>query len=210
MQQLQQQVLDVLAHVAGFGQGGRVADGKRHVENPSQRPGQQRLAGSGGTDQQDVALGELDVVFLGFFLVPQPLVVVVDGDREHPLGRLLSDHILVQVGLDLAGRGQVAARLARVVGRGKLVANDLVAQVDALVADEDRRPGDQFLHLVLALAAEGAVKGFLAGRAFFLGHGSCLCDLRFNDNQIKRAPQAGAGSVAFRWADALKKQRRPR
>ena len=33
VQQLQQQVLDVFADVAGFGQRGGVADGERHVEN---------------------------------------------------------------------------------------------------------------------------------------------------------------------------------
>src|SRR5690606_41670651 len=34
----------------------------------------------------------------------------------------------------------------------------LVAQLDALVADEHRGPGDQLSHLMLALAAEGAVE----------------------------------------------------
>jgi hypothetical protein len=36
----------------------------------------------------------------------------------------------------------------------RLVADDVVAQLDALVADEHRRAGDQLLDLVLALAAE--------------------------------------------------------
>ncbi len=61
VQQLQQQVLDVLAHVAGLGQRGGVADGERHVEDPGQRLGQQRLAGAGRADQQDVRLVDLDV-----------------------------------------------------------------------------------------------------------------------------------------------------
>jgi hypothetical protein len=38
------------------------------------------------------------------------------------------------------------------------LADDVVAQVDALVADEDRRTRDQLAHLVLALAAERAVQ----------------------------------------------------
>jgi hypothetical protein len=54
---------------------------------------------------------------------------------------------------------------------GQLVTDDLVAQVDALVANEDRRTGNQLLDFVLALAAERAVQGFFAGGAFFLGHG---------------------------------------
>ena len=62
LQQLEQDVLDVLADVAGFGQRGRVADRERHVEDPRQRLGQQRLARAGRPDQQHVALVDLDVV----------------------------------------------------------------------------------------------------------------------------------------------------
>jgi hypothetical protein len=36
-------------------------------------------------------------------------------------------------------------------GGRRFVADDVVAQLDALVADEDRRAGDQLLDLVLAL-----------------------------------------------------------
>jgi hypothetical protein len=113
LQQLLDDVLDVFAHVAGFGQRGGVGHDERHVEHARQGLREQRLARARGADQQDVALGELDVVLLGLFLVAQALVVVVDRHRQHALGRLLADHVVVQVGLDLSGRGQVAARLAR-------------------------------------------------------------------------------------------------
>src|SRR6185369_6599172 len=65
----------------------------------------------------------------------------------------------------------VAARFAVFLARGQFIANDLVAQVDAFVADEHRGAGDELLDLVLALPAERAVKRFLAGRAFLVGHG---------------------------------------
>ena len=61
VQQLQQQVLDVLADVAGLGQRGGVADGEGHVEDAGERPGQERLAAAGRADEQDVALIDLDV-----------------------------------------------------------------------------------------------------------------------------------------------------
>ena len=61
VQQLQQQVLDVLADVAGLGQGGGVADGEGHVEDLGQGAGQQRLAAAGRADEEDVALVDLDV-----------------------------------------------------------------------------------------------------------------------------------------------------
>jgi hypothetical protein len=44
LQQPQDDVLDVFAHVAGLGEGGGISDGERHVEHLGQRAGQQRLA----------------------------------------------------------------------------------------------------------------------------------------------------------------------
>jgi hypothetical protein len=55
---------------------------------------QQRLAGPGGADEQDVALGDLDV-FLGFGGL-EALVVVVHRDRQDLLGLLLADHVLIE------------------------------------------------------------------------------------------------------------------
>ena len=101
LQQLLDDVLDVLADVAGFGQRGGVGDHERHVEQARQRLRQQRLARAGGADQQDVALGQLDLV-LGAAHVLEPLVVVVDRHRQRALGGVLADHVLVEAGLDLA------------------------------------------------------------------------------------------------------------
>ena len=64
LQQLEDDVLDVLADIAGFGQRRRVRHGEGHVEDARQRLRQQRLAGAGRADQQDVRLGQLDVVVL--------------------------------------------------------------------------------------------------------------------------------------------------
>ena len=41
-------------------------------------------------------------------------------------------------------------------GSGELLVDDLVAEIDALVADVDAGAGDELLHLALALAAEAA------------------------------------------------------
>ena len=61
LQQPQNDVLHVLAHVTGLGQGCRVGDGKRHVEDFGERAGEQRFAGTGRTDHQNVALLDLHV-----------------------------------------------------------------------------------------------------------------------------------------------------
>ena len=100
LQQLEDDVLDVLADIAGFGQRRRVGHGERHVEDAGQRLRQQRLARTGRPDQQDVRLRQFDVVVLR--RVVQPLVVVVDRDRQHALGLRLADHVIVQDLADLA------------------------------------------------------------------------------------------------------------
>src|SRR5712671_4118287 len=157
LQQLQDDVLDVLANVAGFGQRRRVRHGEGHVEDPRQRLGQQRLARTGRTDQQDVRLRKLDVVVLG--LVIEPLVVIVNGNREHFLGVALADHVVVEHLADFLRRRDAVARLDQ---RGLvLLADDVHAEFDAFVADENGGSCDQFADFVLALAAERAIQRVL-------------------------------------------------
>ena len=172
LQQLADDVLDILAHIARFGQRGGIGHHERHIELARQGLRQERLARAGGADQEDVALGEFDIVLARMLLVAQALVMVVDRHRQGALGLLLADHIAVQIGLDIGGGGQVCAARLVCIERGLLVADDFVAQVNALIADEHRRPGDQFLDFMLALAAKRAIQGFFAGRAFFFGHGA--------------------------------------
>ena len=82
--------------------------------------------------------------------------MVVDRDAQRLLGRLLPNHILVEELVDLLGLGQLRER--RLSGLGQFLFDDLVAEVDALVADVDAWPGDELLDLLLALAAEGALQ----------------------------------------------------
>src|SRR5580658_10439606 len=158
LQQLLDDVLHVLADVAGLGEGGRIRDRKRHIEQASQRLRQQRLAAAGRTDQEDVALGNLHLFFGARAAAAglQALVVVVHHHREHLLGALLTDDVFVQDLLDLVRLGQlVAGTLGAIL---ELLADDVVAQLDAFVADEYRRAGDQFADFVLTLAAERAIQ----------------------------------------------------
>jgi len=82
--------------------------------------------------------------------------VVVDRHRERPLGGVLADHELLEEVKDLARLGQLVH--AQLGGLGQLLLDDLVAQVDALVADVDTGTGDELLDLLLALATEGALQ----------------------------------------------------
>ena len=65
LDQLQQDVLDVLADVAGLGQRGRVGDREGDVEDAGEGLGEQRLAAAGRAEQHDVRLLQLDLGLLG-------------------------------------------------------------------------------------------------------------------------------------------------
>ena len=101
-------------------------------------------------------------------LVFQPLVMIMDRDREHLLGVVLADDVVVEGLADrLRGRNIVARfRQRRLV----LLADDVQAKLDALVANEDGGTGNELAHLVLALAAERAVERVLRIAAANLAH----------------------------------------
>src|SRR5690606_1380996 len=70
---------------------------------------------------------------------------------------LLTDDVLIQDAADFFRRGQLM-RAAFGLSFLHLLTDDVVTQVDALVADKDRGAGNQFAHFMLAFAAEGAIK----------------------------------------------------
>src|SRR5581483_2355024 len=75
---------------------------------------------------------------------------------EDLLGLLLTDHVVVQELVDLLRLGKLVP--LDLGGLRQLLFDDLVAEIDALVTDVDAGPGDQLLHLLLALPAEGALQ----------------------------------------------------
>jgi hypothetical protein len=177
LQQLLDDVLDVLADVTGLGQRRRVRDRERHVQKARQRLGQQRLAAAGRADQQDVGLGELDVVLAALVeTVVEALVVVVDGDRENLLRTPLPDDVLVQYVVDFHRFWQLV--VAGLTGLLELLADDVVAQLDAFVTDEYGRARNQLADFVLGFAAKRTVEEFavLVLTAGFIAHKTGLCD----------------------------------
>jgi hypothetical protein len=154
LQQLEDDVLDVFADVAGFSQRRGVDDGEGHRQHARQRLGHEGLARAGRPDEQDVGLGQLDVVARALLGDLDALVVIVDGDGELLFGLLLADDVLVEEALDLLRRGQAGAVVAAL--DAPVVGDDVVADLDALVADEDRRTRDQLTNVVLVFVAERA------------------------------------------------------
>lgn len=83
--------------------------------------------------------------------------MVVYRYRQNLLGPLLPDHVLIEDGADLFRRRKFVPTTFRLRFL-HLLADDVIAQVDTLVADKDRGAGNQLAHFVLALAAEGAIQ----------------------------------------------------
>ncbi len=159
LQQLLDDVLDVLADVAGFGQRGGVGDGERHIEQARQRFRQQRLARAGRADQQDVGLGQLDVVVLA-----AGSRCACSGCRPPPTASSWR-----AAGRSRTGRARRGSRAAWAAGCARpapsprsssrmmsLHSSTHSSQMNTL------RARDQLAHLVLALAAERAVEDLAA------------------------------------------------
>jgi hypothetical protein len=81
-------------------------------------------------------------------------VVIVDGDRQRFLRALLADHVLVEDVIDLFRLRNVAKPEVLIDVLVELFLDDLVAELDTLIANVNARPGDQFPNLLLRLAAE--------------------------------------------------------
>jgi hypothetical protein len=145
-------------------------------------------------DQEDVRLRQLDVVVLR--RMGEALVVVVDRDREDLFRVGLADDIVVQDRDDLL-RGRYA--LAGLHHRGfVLLADDVHAELDTLVANEDRRPGDQLTDFVLALSAERAIERVLGIAAARFAHSSFL-PLGLNRTRLRLCePASQRGQVPCR------------
>src|SRR6185437_6683546 len=148
------------ADVARFGQRRGVGHRERHVQHAGERLRQQGFSATRRSDQHDVRLGDLDLVRLA--AVTESLVVIMHCHRKNPLGLVLTDHVVVQDLTDLLRRRHAVLGLHQ--GGLALLPDDIHAKLDAFIANEHGRAGDQLPDLMLALAAEAAIEG-IAGIA---------------------------------------------
>src|SRR5205085_4574008 len=81
---------------------------------------------------------------------------------------ILADHVIVEHLANVARPGNPVARLDQRCF--VLLTDDVHAELDAFIADEHGRAGDQLSDLVLALAAERAVERVFRVAAAGFGH----------------------------------------
>ena len=158
-EQTHEDVFDVFADVAGFGQCRRVGDRERNAEGLGKRLHEVSLAGAGGSDHQNIALLKLDI---GIGYAVDTLVVVVDGHGDRFFGAVLADDVLVEELYDLAGLLHISVLdeaahgplLIRLVEAGQ----DVVGRSDAVLADDGAAASDEALAGRLGFAAEQALR----------------------------------------------------
>src|SRR5712664_533888 len=158
LQQLQDNVFDVFADVAGFGEGGGVDNGEGHIEHAREGLREERLARSSRPNQQNIGFAEFAIA--GLLVKEDSFVVVVDGNGEFLLGAVLADDVAIEKLLDLRGAGKAAGG-----GRGLLalfILENGLTDTDTFVADVGAgivgRRTNQLLDLLLGLVAEGAAQ----------------------------------------------------
>src|SRR5690349_17810738 len=86
--------------------------------------------------------------------------MLVDGDGALFLSLLLADDVVIKEGLDLDRLGQRRAAGGRLLLLS--IGDDLVADVDALVANINGRPGNELFNFVLRFTAERTAQGVVA------------------------------------------------
>ncbi len=188
LDKLEQDVLDVLPHVSGFRESRGVGDGEGHVEDAGQGLGEKGLTAARGAEQQDIGLLQFYVALVAGAHV-DPLVVIVDRYRESTFGLFLADDVVGEDAVDLFWLGKVLELQGR--RDRQFLVDDLVAEIDTLIADVDPRPGDELLDLTLALPTKAAEQLFGTSRR--LRHQSTpsyLCSMILSTIPYARASSA--------------------
>src|SRR5207244_6928580 len=122
---------------------------------------------------------------------------------------ILADDIIVENPADVARPGNPVARLDQ--RRLVLLTDDVHAELDTFVADEDGRPGNQLPDFVLALAAERAVERVFRVAAAGLCHRHSITGpggASHRSNRLRRPRTVDGGRQAP--ADARRRAGTPR
>ena len=87
--QLEQDVLNVLADITGLGEGGCISDGERNLQRTGKRLRKQRFTGARRSQQHDIGFRKLDIAFLGLLAKADALVVVIHRNGQSSFRCLL-------------------------------------------------------------------------------------------------------------------------
>src|SRR5699024_7570560 len=172
LQQFEQDVLYVFADITSLSQRRGVCDSERNVQHARESLRQVGLTGTSRSKHQDIRLRNLNFfISLGSFpgarrfsslrlFSLDALVVVVHRYRQHALGRILANNVLVEEGRNFRRTWKLLffAFSGGSLSCTKFFFNDFIAELNALITNVHTATGDQLLNLLLALATEGTLK----------------------------------------------------
>ena len=95
---LEQNIFHILAHISGLRQRGRICDCKRYIQQSRQGLCQHRLSGTSRPKHQNIALLYFHIQI---FSAHDTLVVIVHSHRQRFFRLILSDDVFIQKILDL-------------------------------------------------------------------------------------------------------------
>ncbi len=94
--------LDIISNVSCLSERRCVCDREGYLKDAGEGLSEQSFSSACGTDQENVALLDFNVIeILEVFLRIDTLVVIVDGNGKDLLGMLLADHIIIEGFLDI-------------------------------------------------------------------------------------------------------------
>ena len=165
LKQFEKNVFDVLTHVAGFRERGGISHRKRYVQELCEGLREVGFSAARGPHDEHVRFCDLDFVDVGAdarilrFARDHTLVVVVHRDGKGALRGLLTNDVGLEEVEDFIGLRELELLgLLFLLLRGLgFLSDDLVAQLDAFLANVHVRAGDEPLNLFLRLAAERAL-----------------------------------------------------
>ena len=154
LDQAQENVFDVFADIAGFGQGRCIGNRKRNVQETRERLGKERLAAACRPEHDDIGLLEFYIIVRGLIL--DSLVMVVYGNGQSGFGIVLFDDVLIHVLLDFFRNGKLEVRNRLLLVCLHFLFEDVFAHFDTFIADIDSRPCDQLFNFFAGTSAEAA------------------------------------------------------
>ena len=158
LNQPEQNILHILAHITGLCKGCGIGDGEGHIQHSGEGLGHERLPRACGTEKQHIALLQLHITAGG--TVQDAFIVVIHRNGENPLRLILPNDILIQLLFDLGGLWKLLE--AEIHGPGRLIgrpgiglSHNVHAGSHALITDIGAVACNQTTGKVLRPAAEG-------------------------------------------------------
>lgn len=159
LEETDEDIFDIIADIARLGESSSVGDSERHLDKASDSASEERFAGTGLADDDDVALLNFDLIGSLFVIgMQQSLIMIIDSDGEDAFSVVLSDDILVEILLDSLRGGDILKRFGGrlALGSRQIFLEDKVGLFDTRVADASLEAREQQIGVGLGTAAERA------------------------------------------------------